>query len=171
MLRPILKGRIRNVLWKSVSYAAIYGALLLRQWFSRRNLKNIEKWTNLYWNKSAYKDYWSSSEVWSYRTFKNPTTLTGRAPLWFWHVQIVSFLRHAVSETRCLFPKNYLYCWFYKLVYSSLLKYFSDQIISASSGDLGANDWLKIFQKYIFNFVKIQKKYKFDWILSKFPIF
>ena len=39
---------------------------------------------------------------------------------------------------------------------------FSDQIISASSGDLGANDWLKIFQKYIFNFVKIQKKYKFD---------
>ena len=44
------------------------------------------------------------------------------------------------------------------------------EIISASSGDLGANDWLKIFQKYIFNFVKIQKKYKFDWILSKFSI-
>ena len=31
---------------------------------------------------------------------------------------------------------------------------FFNQIISASSGDLEANDWLKIFQNYFFNFVK-----------------
>ena len=49
-------------------------------------------------------------------------------------------------------------------------KKFFNQIISASSGDLGAYDQLKIFQNNFFNFVKTKKIWKFDEILSKFPI-
>ena len=44
------------------------------------------------------------------------------------------------------------------------LKQFLDQIISASSGDLGANP------KLIFQLSENQEKLKFDEILSKFTI-